>query len=88
VKVKSKRKSNKVGLQYNEKIRLKKGNRIGNFCFAIKAYYMISVKIKLTDNHIISFSKVLINTLFVGMTGAELPSYSFDNQCIAMLFFK
>jgi hypothetical protein len=71
VKVKSKRKSNNAVLQCNEKIQLKISNRIGNFCFPIKAYYMISEKMKLADNHIISFLKVLINTLSVGMTGFE-----------------
>jgi peroxiredoxin family protein len=80
VKVKSKRKSNNAVLQCNEKIQLKISNRIGNFCFPIKAYYMISEKMKLADNHIISFLKVLINTLSVGMTACTLLLQIFDYQ--------
>ena len=50
---------------------IKKGNRIGNLCFDIKANYMKSIKIELIENHIISFLMMSFDTIFVGVAGFE-----------------
>ncbi len=78
-----------------EKKRLKIGNRIGNFCYDIKAIQMKSKKMYLLDFHLFNKKRVSNDTLFVGVAGFE-PATSAsqtrrdnratlhpDNECIS-----
>ena len=55
-------------------------NRIGNFCFDIKANLMISRKMKIPDFHKISYFLVSSDTLLVGVADFKKLSYHFDFQ--------